>query len=43
MSRFKKGDVEDWVDGAEDVGKPEGVELTARLTDDFIWAKVLLR
>ena len=43
MSWFKEGDVEDQVDRAEGVGKPESVGLTAGLSDDLVWAKVLLR
>ena len=42
MSQFKKGDVEDQVDRAEGVRKPESVGSTAGLTDDLIGAKVLL-
>ena len=42
MSRFEEGDVEDRVDGAEGIGKPESVGLTAGLSDDLVWAKVLL-
>ena len=42
MSWFKAGDAEDQVDGAEGVGKPESVGLTTGLTDDLVWAEVLL-
>ena len=42
MSRFEEGDVEDRVDGAEGVGKPESVGLTTGLSDDLVWAEVLL-
>ena len=31
------------MDGVEGVGKPESVGLTAGLTYDLIWAKVLLK
>ena len=40
MSWFKEGDQ---VDRAEGVRKPESVGLTAGLSDDLVWAKVLLR
>ena len=42
MSWFKERDVEDQVDRVKGVGKPESVGLTAELTDDLVWAEVLL-
>ena len=42
MSRFEEGDVEDRVDRAEGVGKLESVGLPAGLSNDLVWADVLL-